>query len=191
MGEAGGPVEEVSTTLLEDLGPNEATPPEGAQDSSGKGFVNQNGLAKMAVDTVGADNPVVIELLMHLECGVVSRSDRSWRKTADLLQGDVMHCRGGASGKDRGTHGARWAGESLLLGLLQLCLESGRPFACELGKLGKINKERKRISPTRVGVGSFMDGAGGGHEICVLGGTVLQSFLRAFVRVSAMLIGQS
>ena len=61
---------ELRTTLVENLCPNESPPFQGVQDSSGKGFVYQNGLAKIALELFRPHDPVV-EFLMHLECRVV------------------------------------------------------------------------------------------------------------------------
>lgn len=61
---------ELRTTLVENLCPNESPPFQGVQDSSGKGFVYQNGFAKIALELFRPHDPVV-EFLMHLECRVV------------------------------------------------------------------------------------------------------------------------
>ena len=62
---------ELSASFVEDVCPDESTPLEGVQDNGCKGFVNQNGLAKVAVKLIGPYNPVVIEFLMQQECRLV------------------------------------------------------------------------------------------------------------------------
>ena len=69
---------ELRTTFVENLCPTESPPLQGVQDSSGKGFVYQNGFAKMALELFGPHDPVVIEWLMHLECRVVGIQEASW-----------------------------------------------------------------------------------------------------------------
>ena len=84
---------------MEDVDANEPPPLDGVEDANGKGFVNEDGLAKVAAELVSGHKPVIIQFVMQLDGRVVDikeavSSEFSLGKATDLLQrNDVkMNC---------------------------------------------------------------------------------------------------
>ena len=89
----------IETTFVEDVDANEPPPLDGVEDANGKGFVNEDGLAKVAAELVSGHKPVIIQFVMQLDGRVVDikeavSSEFSLGKATDLLQrNDVkMNC---------------------------------------------------------------------------------------------------